>query len=321
MPEPQRKAAFVQPGQGALLAWHGERISYLVVGEQTVQHCAVAILSLSPGSNSVPLTRHRDHAGFYLLSGTVTASVGNRTLTLAEHSFLNIPPGTAYKLVNSGTEPASLLTITAPSGFDEYQFRSGLPLTKRDEQLTPLTSEEQEAIAFLGAGYGVELHPSSTAFTTEPRLRLSFPGEGKTLALVGDLYRFLASSGDTGGRYSLLHAIIGPGSGPPLHRHEREDEIFFVLKGTVTFSSDGASTQFGPGGFVHLPIGTKHRFGNDTSEPAEMLILTAPAGFEAFVEAAGRPWHDLTQLPGPPTEEEVTRLLSHAPHYGIELFP
>lgn len=321
MPEPQRKAAFVQPGHGAHLAWNGELVSYVAVGEQTGRHCAVALQTLAPGGGTVASIRHRDHAGFYVLSGEVTASAGNRTLTLAVGSFLNVPAGTAHRISNVGVEPASLLRIAAPAGFDEFQFRSGLPLTKLDERPAPLSPDEQEAVAFLGAGYGVELHPTATAFQIEPKLRLTLPGEGKTLALVGDLYRFLAGSDDTGGRYSLLQTTIGPGSGPSLHRHSREDEFVYVLKGTVSFEADGATAQCGPGVFVHLPSGTKHRFTNETAEPAEMLILTAPAGFESFVEAVGRPWHDQGPLPGPPTQDEIERLVSRAPDYGIELFP
>lgn len=44
---------------------------------------------------------------------------------------------------------------------------------------------------------------------------LKYPGEGRTIAVVGDVYRFLATGEETNGQYALLEAIGPPGGGPP----------------------------------------------------------------------------------------------------------
>jgi hypothetical protein len=49
------------------------------------------------------------------------------------------------------------------------------------------------------------------------------PTEGRTIAVVGDIYRFLATGDDTNGKYALLEAIVPPGGGPPSHVHSREE--------------------------------------------------------------------------------------------------
>ena len=41
------------------------------------------------------------------------------------------------------------------------------------------------------------------------------PDEGRTIAVVGDVYRFMATSEDTNGKYSMWEAIVPPGGGPP----------------------------------------------------------------------------------------------------------
>jgi hypothetical protein len=41
------------------------------------------------------------------------------------------------------------------------------------------------------------------------------PGQGRTVAVVGDVYRFLATGVDTNGTYALWEAIVPPGGGPP----------------------------------------------------------------------------------------------------------
>jgi hypothetical protein len=50
-------------------------------------------------------------------------------------------------------------------------------------------------------------------------------GTGRTIGVVGDIYRFLAVSEDTDGRYVLWEAIVPPGGGPPPHVHSREEEF------------------------------------------------------------------------------------------------
>ena len=59
-------------------------------------------------------------------------------------------------------------------------------------------------------------------------------GEGRTVAVVGDVYRFLATGEDTNGKYALWEAIVPPGGGPPPHVHSREEEGFYILEGEIT---------------------------------------------------------------------------------------
>ena len=61
-------------------------------------------------------------------------------------------------------------------------------------------------------------------------------GAGRTLAVVGDVYRFLATGMDTNGKYALCEALVPPGGGPPPHVHSREEEGFYVLEGEITFT-------------------------------------------------------------------------------------
>src|SRR5690606_5717034 len=128
MPGGQRKATFVQRGEGAHIAWLDQRLRYLVVGEQTESRFAASITEIPPGSVIGGYVRHRDHVGFYLLSGELTAAVGSRRFSFPAGSFLNVAPGTPHELANRGTDAAEVFVLSAPAGFDEFQFRSGLPL-------------------------------------------------------------------------------------------------------------------------------------------------------------------------------------------------
>src|SRR5262245_6179170 len=106
------------------------------------------------------------------------------------------------------------------------------------------------------------------------------PDEGRTIGVVGDSYRFLATGEETDGRYATWEAIVPPGSGPPPHIHSREEESFLVLEGEMTFYVGDDRHVVGPGTFAHIPIGTLHWFKNESHSAAKMILTVVPAGLE-----------------------------------------
>lgn len=146
------------------------------------------------------------------------------------------------------------------------------------------------------------------------------PREGKLMWVLGDLYRFMARGGDTGGTYALVETTATPGlPGPPPHIHHNEDEAFYVLGGEVELMVDGATSTAGAGSFVNIPKGTLHTFRNAGTTPARFLAIVAPTGFEGFLEEVGEPATDLSSPPeGPP---DVEKVLAAAPKYGLEIPP
>lgn len=93
---------------------------------------------------------------------------------------------------------------------------------------------------------------------------------------------------DTAGAFSLAIATVEPGGGPPMHVHQREDETYFVLSGTVEVTIDDRAESLGAGDCVYLPPGIPHRLHNSGPEPAQMLLLVHPPGLEHFLEAMER---------------------------------
>jgi quercetin dioxygenase-like cupin family protein len=154
---------------------------------------------------------------------------------------------------------------------------------------------------------------------TDPIIRR--PGEGRTVAVVGDVYRFLAIGEETDGRYALWEAIVPPGGGPPPHVHSREGEGFVVLEGEITFTVNGERVVAGPGTFAHMPPGTPHAFKNESDRPARMLISLAPAGLERMMFEVGRQLPVGAVTADPPTPDEIALLLRTAPQYGVEILP
>jgi quercetin dioxygenase-like cupin family protein len=147
------------------------------------------------------------------------------------------------------------------------------------------------------------------------------PGEGRVIGIVGDVYRFLATGAETGGRYATFEAAVPPGGGPPPHTHSREEESFFVLEGEITSTVNGERVVAGPGTFANMPVGSLHTFRNESGRTARMLISVAPAGLEEMFFEVGTPLPPGSTTAPPPTPEEIGKLLAAAPRYGVEIVP
>lgn len=151
----------------------------------------------------------------------------------------------------------------------------------------------------------------------KPIVRIA--GQGRTIAVVGDVYRFLATGADTNGKYAQWEAFVPPGGGPPPHVHSREEEGFFILEGEITLTVNGERVVAKAGTFANMPIGTPHSFKNESDRPAKMLISVAPAGLEQMFFDVGMPLAEGATTALPPTKDEIEKLLAIAPRYGVKI--
>ncbi|SNS26159.1 Cupin domain-containing protein [Geodermatophilus saharensis] len=146
---------------------------------------------------------------------------------------------------------------------------------------------------------------SQTIPTTRPRVVP--PGAGTVTAAVAPglptIEVKLAAADGAG--LSLVEYRVPPRFSPPphLHRHTREGAVVYVLAGELHHWFADGDAVAGPGTVVHLPPGAWFRWANERDEPARMLCVFAPAGFEQFfldvVAAAGAAGGDLRSVIGP----------------------
>lgn len=107
------------------------------------------------------------------------------------------------------------------------------------------------------------------------------PGGGRRYAMGKLTALFKADEADTDAKYSVSEWVLEPGQeGVGAHRHEANDEIFFVLEGTPELLLDLDWIEFPPGAFVRIPAGMAHDFRNRSDELARLLNVFIPGGFE-----------------------------------------
>jgi quercetin dioxygenase-like cupin family protein len=139
----------------------------------------------------------------------------------------------------------------------------------------------------MSASAPVPADSSPPAVPAAPLLR--DPSAAPVLELMGTRIRFLVSTEETGGAWSLLGYTAPAGfAGPAPHFHARTTELFYVLEGRLTLEAGGAAQVLDPGGLALVPPGVPHRFGNPSAEPCRFLIQLSPGGMEGyFTELAG----------------------------------
>ena len=101
------------------------------------------------------------------------------------------------------------------------------------------------------------------------------------------------SSEDTHGALAIFENI-GNQSGPPLHMHPNQDEIFHILGGRVLFQVGQDRMELQTGDTLFAPRGVPHAFLKIGDTPARMYITYQPAGkIEAFYKRVS----EFQQLP------------------------
>jgi mannose-6-phosphate isomerase-like protein (cupin superfamily) len=89
-----------------------------------------------------------------------------------------------------------------------------------------------------------------------------------------------ASAATTGGAFTVFEESEPVDT--PLHVHENEDELFYVLEGQHVFQVGDQEFRTGPGGVVFAPRGVPHSQRRMVPRKGRVLVLTSPAGFEGF---------------------------------------
>jgi mannose-6-phosphate isomerase-like protein (cupin superfamily) len=91
---------------------------------------------------------------------------------------------------------------------------------------------------------------------------------------------FKADGVETADRYSISEWWLEPHTqGPGAHSH-LEDDVFYVIEGTMSFLVDDKWLDAPRGSFVLIPGGTTHDFENRSEARAGALNFSIPGGFE-----------------------------------------
>lgn len=105
------------------------------------------------------------------------------------------------------------------------------------------------------------------------------PGAGRRYPMGRISAIFKADEGETADAYSISEWWLDPNTtGPGAHSHP-EDDVFFVLEGTMSFLVGDEWVDAPAGSFVLVPGGVTHDFQNRSPSRAGLLNFS-PGPFE-----------------------------------------
>jgi quercetin dioxygenase-like cupin family protein len=140
-----------RPSEGERHALGDSEVVIKATGEDTGGSLFLAETTIAPGFPGPPPHRHeRLHDMFYVLEGTLTVRLGEKTQELGPGSFACVPPGVVHTFSNGGDRPVRFLNFNTPSGWEDYMrdlaeaARSG-PLTP--EVIGPIASRYDFRVA------------------------------------------------------------------------------------------------------------------------------------------------------------------------------
>ena len=67
--------------------------------------------------------------------------------------------------------------------------------------------------------------------------------------------------------------LLKPGCGIGFHIHEKDSELFYIVKGTATYDDNGTPRTVTAGDVTITPAGTGHSIKNETTEDVELIAL------------------------------------------------
>jgi mannose-6-phosphate isomerase-like protein (cupin superfamily) len=129
-------AVVLAEGEGEAHSAGASRITIKATGDATAGTFFLSENEIEAGFPGPPPHVHeRLHDMFYVLEGTLTFQIGERTVEAVPGTFVCVPPGVTHTFSNRTDRPARVLNFNTPSGWEEYMrdlaaaFASGEPPT------------------------------------------------------------------------------------------------------------------------------------------------------------------------------------------------
>ena len=139
------------------------------------------------------------------------------------------------------------------------------------------------------------------------------PDEGAQVRLGGLGVRHMIDAARSGGTFTLVEHPLEPRSlGAPVDTHTHEEEYSYVLEGTIGVQIGDEVLEATAGDLVFKPRGVPHAFWNATDDPARLLEVISPGGFERYFDEAV----ELFPADGPPDFEALAAAWDR---YGLDM--
>lgn len=105
---------------------------------------------------------------------------------------------------------------------------------------------------------------------------------------------------DTGSKnLVVIEVTLAPDQGHNFHKHPRQEEILYMIEGTIEQWIEQKKHELKKGGVAFIPENTVHASFNDSDKEVKLLAILGPAvgdaGYELEDVSEEMPWSSLRQ--------------------------
>ena len=146
-----------------------------------------------------------------------------------------------------------------------------------------------------------------------------------TRTYMGSLMSFMVEGRHTTGRLAISEFRSRPGHEPPPHIHEREDEFYYILSGSMRVFCGAERLHAEAGDYVFVPQGAAHTFQVLSRELRMVIVVSStdgrPVGLDRYFAEMGEPAASL-ELPSEAVThvmDDPARAISVAAKHGTRI--
>jgi uncharacterized cupin superfamily protein len=128
---------------------------------------------------------------------------------------------------------------------------------------------------------------------------------------IGQLSIRYLIDGSQSASLGMFELTVPPASHvPPPHSHSNNEELVYVLEGTLRYTVGADTRDLTPGQSMQTPRGTAHAFSNPFNSIARALIVLSPdIGAQYFKDVA-----EVVNVDGPPNKAALVAVMTR---YGL----
>lgn len=133
----------------------GDKYEFLVTGKQSAESTFILHANVPPGGGPPPHIHTRESESYYVKTGELRFSVGDKTIEAKAGDFVHIPKDTVHTFTNRGKTKAEMLSIFAPAGMEGWFEEVLVPVKEGDTAPHDYTKEEIAKMIEAGPRHGV----------------------------------------------------------------------------------------------------------------------------------------------------------------------
>ncbi len=287
VPQPALAPKLARRGAGECIEVLGQRARVRIGSRNTGGVLALLELEIRPHEGA-PYHVHRNEDEVFLVrQGRFEFIVDGTRHELAAGDLIYGPRDVPHTFRNLESCPGTLQVVVFGSGIEEFFRRcaEALAIGSGLQALTGLAAAH--GIEFIAADTPPASHSQSAAMPKV--IRATDAGtDAERLEAFGDSCYFHLDSRETAGKFCGAMRETPSCSGPPLHMHEREDELFLIESGCYEFQLGSARIHASAGDAVWAPRCVPHTFRIISDTPGHMLAFATPGGFDEFFRASAQ---------------------------------